>query len=175
MKSGLLRATITGLLLLPQPVFADEATDFICNAGQDRFGGELPRPTEEQTQAILPQVLSHLSASTLLKVAHQCALDTADHAALLFRAADSLRCAPGTILHETTIATVNHDEETNYKAAVLFNGARESSADDVRSFCAEVAEINPDLFEVTSLEQATELGRLVGSFESKLRSIRYGN
>ena len=58
--------------------------------------------------------------------------------------------------------------------AVLFNGSRESSAADVRAFCKEIAQINTELFEVNSLEQATELGRLVGSFESRLRSIWHG-
>ncbi len=175
MKSRLLRIAVVGLLLLSQPVFADEATEFICNAGKDRLGKDLPRPTAEQTQAILPLVLSHLNASTLLKVAHQCALDTSSHAALLFRAADTLGCTPGTSLYETTIATANHDEETNYRVAVLFNEARESSAEDVRAFCQDIAEINPEPFEVTSLEQATELSRLVGSLESTLRGIWYGH
>lgn len=162
------------LLFLPAPVLSDVAAEYLCNGGKDRSGNALQSPTLEQTREIHPQTRNQLSASSLLKLAHQCSLETSRHADLLFRATEAMGCGPESLMARSAINTANHADETNYKVAVLFRNARQNSAEDVDAVCDEIAKIDPDEIDVMSLEDATALGRRLGEFEVELRALWHG-
>lgn len=158
---------------LCQPSLADDAAVFICNAGKDATGNRLPQPEQEQMQAILAPVQSYLAGGHLLRAAHQCGFDTSRHATLLFEAIEAIGCAPTSVFYRITIETINHDESSNYMMAYGFNSAREASAAGVSGICDSIATVDPETFDVTSVEDATALGRFMSEVERRLREIRF--
>ena len=170
----LLKVFAFGFLFLPQQALANEASNYICNSGKDKAGNRLPEPTMEHMRALLPQLQSYIGLHSMLMVAHQCKLDTSRHAALIFRATESMGCALDSRLHAVAVASANHEEKTNYKVALLFKNARSNSIGGVDEVCTAVAQFDPDAFDVMSLKDASAINRLVRDVEAKLHAIWHG-